>query len=112
MIRAGIVTANAGTLGIERVGKCQTPHRAETKIAESQGEPLAFPVLRGREVERSSKRGYIERSDYETNPGTRLTCIGAPKSDLMLDALEAPGLCSSRGHATAAEGQNQPRRPQ
>ncbi|MGI9088914.1 MAG: 2Fe-2S iron-sulfur cluster-binding protein, partial [Chthoniobacterales bacterium] len=30
--------------------------------------------------------GYIEQSDFETNPGTRLTCIGAPKSDLVLDA--------------------------
>ncbi len=29
---------------------------------------------------------YIERSDFETEPGTRLTCIGAPKSDLVLDA--------------------------
>ncbi|MDQ3199898.1 MAG: 2Fe-2S iron-sulfur cluster-binding protein [Verrucomicrobiota bacterium] len=30
--------------------------------------------------------GYIEKSDFQTNPGTRLTCIGAPKSDLVLDA--------------------------
>jgi len=29
---------------------------------------------------------YIAKSDFETNPGTRLTCIGAPKSDLVLDA--------------------------
>jgi hypothetical protein len=29
---------------------------------------------------------YIEKSDFETEPGTRLTCIGAPKSDLVLDA--------------------------
>jgi hypothetical protein len=34
----------------------------------------------------SGEIGYIERSDFETNPGTRLTCIGAPKSDLVLDA--------------------------
>ncbi len=30
--------------------------------------------------------GYIEKSDFETEQGTRLTCIGAPKSDLVLDA--------------------------
>lgn len=34
----------------------------------------------------SGEIGYIEQSDFETNPGTRLTCIGAPKSDLVLDA--------------------------
>jgi len=26
------------------------------------------------------------KSDFQTYPGTRLTCIGAPKSDLVLDA--------------------------
>ena len=34
----------------------------------------------------SGEVDYIEKSDFETNPGTRLTCIGAPKSDLVLDA--------------------------
>ncbi len=34
----------------------------------------------------SGELDYIEKSDFETNPGTRLTCIGAPKSDLVLDA--------------------------
>lgn len=29
---------------------------------------------------------YVEKSDFQTDPGTRLTCIGAPKSDLVLDA--------------------------
>jgi hypothetical protein len=29
---------------------------------------------------------YIEKSDFETERGTRLTCIGAPKSDLVPDA--------------------------
>ena len=29
---------------------------------------------------------YLDKSDFETNPGTRLTCIGAPKSDVVLDA--------------------------
>jgi ferredoxin-NADP reductase len=30
--------------------------------------------------------GYVEKPDFEAEPGTRLTCIGAPKSDLVLDA--------------------------
>lgn len=34
----------------------------------------------------SGEIDYIEKCDFETNPGTRLTCIGAPKSDLVLDA--------------------------
>ena len=34
----------------------------------------------------SGEIDYIAKSDFETNPGTRLTCIGAPKSDLVLDA--------------------------
>ncbi len=34
----------------------------------------------------SGEVDYIEKSDFETEPGTRLTCIGAPKSDLVLDA--------------------------
>jgi ferredoxin-NADP reductase len=34
----------------------------------------------------SGEVGYVEKSDYLTEPGTRLTCIGAPKSDLVLDA--------------------------
>jgi ferredoxin-NADP reductase len=34
----------------------------------------------------SGEIGYIEKADFETEPGTRLTCIGAPKSDLVLDA--------------------------
>ncbi len=34
----------------------------------------------------SGEIGYIEKSDFQTEPGTRLTCIGAPKSDLVLDA--------------------------
>lgn len=29
---------------------------------------------------------YVQESDFETDHGTRLTCIGAPKSDLVLDA--------------------------
>jgi ferredoxin-NADP reductase len=29
---------------------------------------------------------YVTKSDFETNPGTKLTCVGAPKSDLVLDA--------------------------
>ncbi len=29
---------------------------------------------------------YIEKSDFQTEDGTRLTCIGAPNSDLVLDA--------------------------
>jgi len=29
---------------------------------------------------------YLEKSDFETEPGTRLTCIGVPKSDLVVDA--------------------------
>jgi ferredoxin len=29
---------------------------------------------------------YVEKSDFQTDPGTRLTCIGAPNSDLVLDA--------------------------
>ncbi|HEY1771095.1 MAG TPA: 2Fe-2S iron-sulfur cluster-binding protein [Chthoniobacterales bacterium] len=29
---------------------------------------------------------YLEKSDYQAEPGTRLTCIGVPKSDLILDA--------------------------
>ena len=33
----------------------------------------------------SGEIDYIAKSDFETNPGTRLTCIGAPKSDLVLD---------------------------
>jgi hypothetical protein len=36
MIRAGTTAANAGAFGTGSVGKCQIPHRAETKIAESQ----------------------------------------------------------------------------
>ncbi|MEP6820789.1 MAG: 2Fe-2S iron-sulfur cluster-binding protein [Chthoniobacterales bacterium] len=34
----------------------------------------------------SGEIDYIEKSDFETERGTRLTCIGAPKSDLVLDA--------------------------
>jgi ferredoxin len=34
----------------------------------------------------SGEVGYVEKPDFETEPGTRLTCIGAPKSDLVLDA--------------------------
>ena len=34
----------------------------------------------------SGEIDYIAKSDFETNPGTRLTCIGAPKSDLVIDA--------------------------
>ena len=34
----------------------------------------------------SGEIDYIEQSDFETERGTRLTCIGAPKSDLVLDA--------------------------
>ena len=34
----------------------------------------------------SGEIGYIENSDFETERGTRLTCIGAPTSDLVLDA--------------------------
>ncbi|MGH8094669.1 MAG: 2Fe-2S iron-sulfur cluster-binding protein [Chthoniobacterales bacterium] len=34
----------------------------------------------------SGEVDYIEKSDFETERGTRLTCIGAPKSDLVLDA--------------------------
>jgi hypothetical protein len=34
----------------------------------------------------SGEIDYIEKSDYQTDAGTRLTCIGAPKSDLVLDA--------------------------
>jgi hypothetical protein len=41
MITTGIIAANADTLETGAVGKCQIPHRAETKIAESQGKPLA-----------------------------------------------------------------------
>ena len=33
----------------------------------------------------SGEVGYVENSDFHTEPGTRLTCIGAPKSDLVLD---------------------------
>jgi len=29
---------------------------------------------------------YLDKSDFQTNPGTKLTCIGTPKSDLVLDA--------------------------
>lgn len=34
----------------------------------------------------SGEVAYLDKSDFETNPGTRLTCIGAPKSDVVLDA--------------------------
>ena len=34
----------------------------------------------------SGEVDYLDKSDFETNPGTRLTCIGAPKSDVVLDA--------------------------
>ena len=34
----------------------------------------------------SGEIDYIDKSDFETDHGTRLTCIGAPKSDLVLDA--------------------------
>jgi hypothetical protein len=36
-----VTAANADTLEAGAVGKCQIPNKAETKIAESQGEPLA-----------------------------------------------------------------------
>jgi hypothetical protein len=41
MITTGITAANADTLEAGAVGKCQIPNKAEAKIAESQGEPLA-----------------------------------------------------------------------
>ncbi len=34
----------------------------------------------------SGEIAYVAKSDFDTNPGTRLTCIGAPASDLVLDA--------------------------
>jgi ferredoxin-NADP reductase len=34
----------------------------------------------------SGEVAYLDKSDFETNPGTRLTCIGVPKSDVVLDA--------------------------
>lgn len=34
----------------------------------------------------SGEVAYLDKVDFETNPGTRLTCIGTPKSDLVLDA--------------------------
>jgi ferredoxin-NADP reductase len=34
----------------------------------------------------SGEVGYLEKSDFDTAPGTRLTCVGIPKSDLVLDA--------------------------
>lgn len=34
----------------------------------------------------SGEVDYIEKCDFETERGTRLTCIGAPESDLVLDA--------------------------
>ena len=34
----------------------------------------------------SGEIAYVAKSDFETDPGTRLTCIGAPRSDLVLDA--------------------------
>ena len=34
----------------------------------------------------SGEIAYLDKSDFETNPGTKLTCIGTPKSDLVLDA--------------------------
>jgi ferredoxin-NADP reductase len=34
----------------------------------------------------SGEIAYTEKSDFETAPGTRLTCIGTPRSDLILDA--------------------------
>ena len=34
----------------------------------------------------SGQVDYLEKCDYETEPGTRLTCIGIPKSDLVMDA--------------------------
>lgn len=34
----------------------------------------------------SGEVGYLDKSDFETDPGTRLTCIGTPKSDVVLDA--------------------------
>jgi ferredoxin-NADP reductase len=34
----------------------------------------------------SGEVAYLEKSDFETEPGTRLTCIGVPKSDLVVDA--------------------------
>lgn len=34
----------------------------------------------------SGEVAYREKSDFETTPGTRLTCIGTPRSDVVLDA--------------------------
>ena len=34
----------------------------------------------------SGEVGYLDKSDFETEPGTRLTCIGCPKSDVVIDA--------------------------
>lgn len=34
----------------------------------------------------SGEVGYVTPSDFATERGTRLTCIGAPKSDVVLDA--------------------------
>jgi ferredoxin-NADP reductase len=34
----------------------------------------------------SGEVAYLDKSDFQTNPGTKLTCIGTPKSDLVLDA--------------------------
>ena len=34
----------------------------------------------------SGEVAYTEKSDFETTPGTRLTCIGTPRSDVVLDA--------------------------
>lgn len=34
----------------------------------------------------SGEVAYLDNSDFDTQPGTRLTCIGTPKTDLVLDA--------------------------
>jgi ferredoxin-NADP reductase len=34
----------------------------------------------------SGEVAYAEKSDFETGPGARLTCIGIPRSDVVLDA--------------------------
>ena len=60
-------------------------------LAEAKGIDIAYGCRAGscgtcRVAIFSGDVGYSEKSDYETEPGTRLTCIGVPKSDLVMDA--------------------------
>jgi hypothetical protein len=70
MISTGIAAANAAAPPAGSNGRCQIPHRADTKIAESEAEPTALFSVSYRlidvRIESAAKRNLLEHeSDHK-----------------------------------------------